>query len=82
MKDEVPPAIVDAHTKTVVTATKEGKAVDPNYGLEKSGIAGTGKKVSYVCMWWNLLCIAYFMQQNKSDKLDAWFIKHSTVHHK
>ncbi|XP_059175655.1 SWI/SNF complex subunit SMARCC1-like isoform X2 [Physella acuta] len=41
MKDEVPPAIVDAHTKTVVTATKEGKAVDPNYGLEKSGIAGT-----------------------------------------
>ncbi|CAL1530785.1 unnamed protein product [Lymnaea stagnalis] len=41
MKDEVPPSIVDAHTKTVVIATKEGKVIEPTYGLEKSGIAGT-----------------------------------------
>ena len=42
MKDEVPPSIVDAHTKTVLRANKEGQAVEPTYGLEKSGIAGTG----------------------------------------
>lgn len=42
MKDEVPPSIVDAHTKTVINATKDGQAVEPTFGLEKSGIAGTG----------------------------------------
>lgn len=41
MKDEVPPALVDAHIKTVEEAAKDGKDVDENYGLEKSGIAGT-----------------------------------------
>ncbi|CAG2202864.1 SMARCC [Mytilus edulis] len=41
MKDEVPPALVDAHVKTVEEAVKEGKDVDQNFGLEKSGIAGT-----------------------------------------
>ncbi|KAI8778530.1 SWI/SNF complex subunit SMARCC2 [Biomphalaria glabrata] len=41
MKDEVPPSIVDAHTKTVLNACKDGKMVEPHYGLEKSGIAGT-----------------------------------------
>ncbi|BFZ22701.1 hypothetical protein BsWGS_25740 [Bradybaena similaris] len=41
MKDEVPPSIVDAHVKTVVSATSEGKTSDPSYGLDKSGIAGT-----------------------------------------
>lgn len=41
MKDEVPPAIVDAHTKAVAQATKEGKTVEPTYGLDKTGIAGT-----------------------------------------
>ncbi|KAH9524363.1 SWI SNF, matrix associated, actin dependent regulator of chromatin, sub c, member 2 [Bulinus truncatus] len=41
MKDEVPPSIVDAHTKSVLNACKEGKVLEPNFGLEKSGIAGT-----------------------------------------
>lgn len=44
MKDEVPPSIVDAHVKTVVNATSEGKTTDPSYGLDKSGIAGTGNQ--------------------------------------
>ena len=48
MKDEVPPSIVDAHTKTVLSAGKEG-GVEPTFGLEKSGIAGTG--VWCVCMF-------------------------------
>ena len=41
MRDEVPPALTDAHTKMVEDATKEGKSVDAEFGLEKSGIAGT-----------------------------------------
>ncbi|RUS71946.1 hypothetical protein EGW08_020289 [Elysia chlorotica] len=41
MKDEVPPAIVDAHSKAVAQATKEGKTVEPTFGLDKTGIAGT-----------------------------------------
>lgn len=42
MKDEVPPSVVDAHIKNVLNASKDGKPVDPTFGLEKSGIAGTG----------------------------------------
>ncbi|CAG5119364.1 unnamed protein product, partial [Candidula unifasciata] len=41
MKDEVPPFVVDAHIKNVLNASKDGKPVDPTFGLEKSGIAGT-----------------------------------------
>ena len=41
MKDEVPPALTDAHVKLVEEAQKEGKTVDSQFGLEKSGIAGT-----------------------------------------
>ena len=43
MKDEVPPAIVDAHSKAVSQATKDGKTVEPTFGLDKTGIAGTGQ---------------------------------------
>ena len=42
MKDEVPPALIDAHVKSVEEAMKAGKKVDGSYGLDKSGIAGTG----------------------------------------
>ena len=42
MKDEVPPALVDAHVKSIDEALKEGKKVDASYNLEKTGIAGTG----------------------------------------
>ncbi|KAL5010359.1 hypothetical protein ScPMuIL_012664 [Solemya velum] len=41
MKDEVPPTLIDAHVKMVEEAVKEGKTVDANYRLEKSGIACT-----------------------------------------
>jgi SWI/SNF related-matrix-associated actin-dependent regulator of chromatin subfamily C len=42
MKEEVPPPLVDAHLRTVQEAVKEGVAVDANFGLDKTGIAGTG----------------------------------------
>ncbi len=42
MKDEVPPTLIDAHIKSIETAMKDGKTIDPQYNLEKSGIAGTG----------------------------------------
>ncbi|XP_071101457.1 SWI/SNF complex subunit SMARCC2-like isoform X3 [Haliotis cracherodii] len=41
MKDEVPPTLIDAQSKMIEEATKEGKAVDASFCLEKSGIAGT-----------------------------------------
>ncbi len=57
MKDEVPPALIDTHIKSVETAVKEGKEVTDQYGLDKSGIAGTGadkeqdsKGMLYLCL--------------------------------
>lgn len=41
IREEIPPPIVDAHLKTVEEARKEGVTVDANFGLEKTGIAGT-----------------------------------------
>ncbi|XP_070174621.1 SWI/SNF complex subunit SMARCC2-like isoform X2 [Littorina saxatilis] len=41
MKDEVPPTLVDAHTKMVTEASKAGKEVTPEFGLSETGIAGT-----------------------------------------
>ncbi|CAL1537084.1 unnamed protein product [Lymnaea stagnalis] len=41
IKDEIPPSIVESHTRVVINATREGKIVEPTFGLEKSGIAGT-----------------------------------------
>ena len=43
LKDEVPPALTNAHMKVVEEAIKEGKNVDANFGLDRSGIAGTTK---------------------------------------
>ena len=43
MKDEVPPALIGSHVKMVGQAVKDGKSVDDHFGLDKSGIAGTGK---------------------------------------
>ena len=42
MKDEVPPALIDAHVKSVEQAMKDGKKVDSQFNLDKSGIAGIG----------------------------------------
>lgn len=41
MKDEVPPALIDAHVKTVEKAVSEGKEVGEDFGLDQTGIAGT-----------------------------------------
>ncbi|XP_074652701.1 SWI/SNF complex subunit SMARCC2-like [Tubulanus polymorphus] len=41
MRDEVPDALVKAHIKNVETAVKDGKEVNTEFGLQKSGIAGT-----------------------------------------
>jgi len=41
MKDEVPPALIDAHVKTVEKAVSEGKEITEGFGLEQTGIAGT-----------------------------------------
>jgi len=42
MKEEVPPPLVDAHLRTVQDAVKDGISVDANFGLDRTGIAGTG----------------------------------------
>ena len=44
MKEEVPPALVQAHVKSVEEAKSEGKDVSSAYNLEKTGIAGTEKE--------------------------------------
>lgn len=60
MKDEVPPTLVDAHTKMVAEAVKEGKQITPEFGLSDTGIAGTGNDppgrsmFSYTCIY---ICI-------------------------
>lgn len=41
MRDEVPPTLTDAHVKMVEEAHKDGKSINAEFGLEKSGIAGT-----------------------------------------
>jgi len=42
MKEEVPPPLIDSHLKSVDEAIKQGLPVDANFGLDKTGIAGTG----------------------------------------
>ena len=42
MKEEVPAALVEAHVRRVEEAARTSGRPDPLYGLEGSGIAGTG----------------------------------------
>ncbi|XP_063072316.1 SWI/SNF complex subunit SMARCC2 [Engraulis encrasicolus] len=42
MKEEVPAALVEAHVRRVEEAARSSGRPDPLYGLEGSGIAGTG----------------------------------------
>lgn len=42
MKEEVPAALVEAHVRRVEDAARASGRPDPLYGLEGSGIAGTG----------------------------------------
>lgn len=41
MREEVPAELVEAHVKKVQEAARSTGKVDPCYGLESSGIAGT-----------------------------------------
>lgn len=41
MREEVPAELVEAHVKKVQEAARSTGKVDPSYGLESSGIAGT-----------------------------------------
>lgn len=41
MREEVPAELVEAHVKKVQEAAKNTGKVDPAFGLESSGIAGT-----------------------------------------
>ena len=38
----MPPALIEAHLKNMEKAVQDGVAVDANYGLDKTGVAGTG----------------------------------------
>ena len=77
MKEEVPPSLVDAHTKMVANAVKEGKQVTPEYGLSETSIAGTGPEqtagngVLDACR----LCAVYLLMMCQRKK-KFW---HSTV---
>lgn len=44
MKEEVPTALVEAHVRKVEEAAKVTGRVDPAFGLESSGIAGTASE--------------------------------------
>lgn len=41
MREEVPAELVEAHVKKVQEAARSTGKVDPTFGLESSGIAGT-----------------------------------------
>lgn len=41
VREEVPTELVEAHVKKVQEAARSTGKVDPNFGLESSGIAGT-----------------------------------------
>ena len=41
MREEVPAELVEAHVKKVQEAARNTGKVDPSFGLESSGIAGT-----------------------------------------
>lgn len=41
MREEVPTELVEAHVKKVQEAARSTGKVDPSFGLESSGIAGT-----------------------------------------
>uniref|UniRef100_A0A3B4WCA9 SWI/SNF related BAF chromatin remodeling complex subunit C2 n=1 Tax=Seriola lalandi dorsalis TaxID=1841481 RepID=A0A3B4WCA9_SERLL len=56
MKEEVPAALVEAHVRRVEEAARVSGRQDPLYGLEGSGIAGTGS-----------LCCVYFPTQDSKD---------------
>lgn len=62
MKEEVPAALVEAHVRRVEEAARASGRQDPLYGLEGSGIAGTGLEDS------DKPC----NEQTNFDLCDAW----------
>lgn len=79
IKDGVPPHLVDEHMKTFKQAVKDGKTVDPKFGLEKTSIAeavtggrSCGVNYAYVIM---LSCemLAYLYYYNNCQELVLMF---------
>lgn len=64
MREEVPAELVEAHVKKVQEAARSTGKVDPSYGLESSGIAGTApeepeKTGTHVMLFSSSLCMQY-----------------------
>ncbi len=58
MKDEVPPALIEAHLKNMEKAVQEGATVDANFGLDKTGVAGTGNdRDDALPPGWSIVCL-------------------------
>lgn len=55
MREEVPAELVEAHVKKVQEAARTTGKVDPAFGLESSGIAGTApeepEKTGEYCLY-------------------------------
>lgn len=48
MKDEIPPLLIEAHAKNIEAHAKaNNREIDPNIGLEQSGIAVEEAQVCY-----------------------------------
>lgn len=53
MREEVPAELVEAHVKKVQEAARSTGKVDPSFGLESSGIAGTApEEPEKTGEWW------------------------------
>ncbi len=62
MKEEVPAALVEAHVRRVEDAARASGRPDPLYGLEGSGIAGTGLEDSdKPCKWMSIFTFWCFL---------------------
>lgn len=46
MMDGVPPQLLDDHMKSFKKAVGDGKTTDPNFGLDKTSIAGAAGMLS------------------------------------
>ena len=68
MREEVPAELVEAHVKKVQEAARSTGKVDPAYGLESSGIAGTAPEepektgnilTHTLYQWFSILVLKY-----------------------
>lgn len=54
MKDEIPPLLIEAHAKNIEAHAKANNGeIDPNIGLEQSGIAGEETQACLLCWFFS-----------------------------